>query len=118
MTRKLVLVVDDEIDIVEIWQEVIEDLGHKVLTAYNGNDAVSLLKAHQFDLIITDMNMPGSDGMVILKHVANAERKPKIIVSSGFSEYEKLVSKFDIDKFMLKPFQLENEINYLAKLLQ
>ena len=115
MREKLILVVDDEISIVEIWQEVFNEMGHKVMIAHNGNSAVSMIKKYDFDLVLTDMKMPGSDGIVILKHVSNIDLKPMIVVSSGYVEYQDITEKFNIEKIMPKPFVLEEEIKYFEE---
>ena len=114
---KNILVVDDEIAIIEIWQEIIQMIGHTSFTAQNGDNAVALLKQNRIDLIITDLNMPHSDGMVVLDYVASLESAPKVIVSSGFLDNEALTDKYTIEKIIPKPFDLVTEIKYLESLL-
>jgi two-component system NtrC family response regulator len=115
--KKKILVVDDESSIVEIWKEVFEALGHEVSTAHNGDNGVKLIKETDFDLILTDMKMPGSDGTVILDHVANIEKNPKLILSSGYIQEDDLITKYNIDKFIQKPFSIEKELIAIQQLL-
>jgi DNA-binding NtrC family response regulator len=61
--------------------------------------------------------MPGSDGIVILDHIAKSEKNPKMIVSSGHVAYDNILEKYNIDMFIQKPFLLENEIVYIEEIL-
>lgn len=115
--EKKILVVDDEFAIVEIWKEVFEAKGYDVSTANNGEAAVASIKESDFDMILTDMKMPGSDGTVILDHIAKSEKNPKMVVSSGFVESDNLLSKYKVDMFIQKPFLLEKEIVSIEELL-
>lgn len=117
MKEKYILVVDDEISIIEIWNELLCFMGHQVSTAQNGDAAVSLIKKQHFDLIITDMKMPGSDGLVVLEYVSKIEKKPKVIVSSGFVEYQNIAENYNIEKIITKPFVLEDEMLFIEKIL-
>lgn len=117
MKVKSVLVVDDEIEILEIWMEVIANLGHTVYSARNGDSAVEIIKEIDLDLIITDMQMPGSDGMTILKYLVTLEEKPKIIVSSGHIQDLNLMVDYKIERMIPKPFDLVVEMEYIDRLL-
>ena len=59
-------------------------------TAANGNEAIEILKKEAFDLIITDIKMPASDGFDILTYIQNTEDKnsPLCILLSSFEEFE------------------------------
>ena len=117
MKVKSVLVVDDEIEILEIWMEVIANLGHTVYTARNGDAAVDIIKEIDLDLIITDMQMPGSDGMTILKYLVTLEERPKIIISSGHIQDSNLMVDYKVEKLIRKPFDLVVEMKYINSLL-
>ena len=114
---KKILVVDDEFSIVEVWKEILELSGHEVSTANNGNNGVELIAENDFDMIITDMKMPGSDGLVILDYISKSEKNPKMVVSSGYVEYDNILSKYNVDMFIQKPFLLEKEIDNIRELL-
>lgn len=117
MEKKNILVVDDEFAIVEVWKEIFEARGYDVSTAHNGDAAVVSIEESDFDLILTDIKMPGSDGIVILEHIAKSEKNPKMIVSSGYVEYDTILEKYKIDMFIQKPFLLENEIVNIEEIL-
>jgi CheY-like chemotaxis protein len=74
--RQVVLVVDDEPEIAELTAEVLADDGFEVDTAENGLAALEKLKARRYDLIVSDLNMPGLDGPGLYREVA--ERFPHL----------------------------------------
>jgi len=64
-----VLVVDDEPGIVEVLRAILQGIGYTVETAGNGREAVEQLRTHQYDLVLSDLSMPGMDGEALYKHV-------------------------------------------------
>lgn len=64
---KLVLIADDEAALLEVMSSVVEELGHRVVCASNGTDALALAHAHQPDLVISDHMMPGLSGVELLR---------------------------------------------------
>jgi len=68
MTNKL-LVVDDEEGIREVLEITLTDAGYEVLTAENGFSGLDMVKTHNPDIVLTDIRMPGMDGMALLKTV-------------------------------------------------
>jgi len=81
MTR--VIVIDDEEDIRITLKEVFRRAGFEVEVASNGNDGMNLLREHGADLVITDIIMPGSDGVETAHNIRTEFPKTKIIVMSG-----------------------------------
>jgi len=57
-----ILVVDDEVDIAEILRDILTPAGHRITLTHNGLDALRRLDAEPFDLVLTDLKMPGLDG--------------------------------------------------------
>ena len=85
------LIVDDEKSILENIQKAIpwEELGiETVFTAQNGSDALSLLEAYHIDLLISDIRMPGMDGLTLLKHVRAVYPNIRCILLSAYGEFE------------------------------
>lgn len=83
---KLVLVVDDEAALLEVYATVVSDLGHRVLTANDGQEALALARAHQPDLIISDHMMPRLSGLDLLRLIRAEEAlalTPFILVTAA-----------------------------------
>ena len=67
MGAETILVVDDDEDILDLIERHLSNRGYEVLTAYDGEQAISLLDKLMFDLVITDLKMPKFDGMEVQK---------------------------------------------------
>lgn len=61
--KNKILVVDDEADILHIWQWILSRAGYDVITASGGKEAIALAKSQRPDLIILDITMPGMNGV-------------------------------------------------------
>ena len=78
-----ILIIDDEEDIRDALQMVLESVGHEVKVASNGNEAVELQRGEPADLIITDVIMPGKDGVETIKEIRQEFPGIRIIAISG-----------------------------------
>jgi CheY-like chemotaxis protein len=85
--KKTILVVDDEVDLCEILQFDLEDSGYSVFTAYRAAEALEILQKQSIDLIVSDIRMPGGDGVYLLNEVRGKHfEKPPVIFVSGFAD--------------------------------
>jgi CheY-like chemotaxis protein len=78
-----ILVVDDEPDICEILQEILHQAGHQVRVAPDGDSALAVLRGEPFDLILTDIFMPGKEGIETIMEIRRDFPGIKIIAMSG-----------------------------------
>ncbi len=86
-SQKTILVVDDEVDLCEILQFDLEDSGYSVRTAYRAGEALDVLQKNAIDLIVSDIRMPGGDGVYLLGEVRKRHfEHPPIIFVSGFAD--------------------------------
>lgn len=110
----LVLVADDEEPTLEILASVIEDLGHQVLAARDGAEALRLARDHNPDLIITDFMMPGCNGLELIRAVradADLAAVPVILISAATP-----AAAVEATRFFAKPLHLgdlEEEVERL-----
>ena len=116
------LIVDDEKSILENIQKAIpwEELGiETVFTAQNGSDALSLLEAYHIDLLISDIRMPGMDGLTLLKHVRAVYPNIRCILLSAYGEFEyaRTALTLGIENYLLKPLSVEELIASIQKSL-
>jgi PAS domain S-box-containing protein len=85
MTNKL-LVVDDEEGIREVLEITLTDAGYEVLTAENGFTGLDMVKTYKPDIVLTDIRMPGMDGMALLKSVKRLFPDIEVIMITGFGD--------------------------------
>ena len=105
-----ILLVDDEMDILEVTGLYLEMEGHHISKASGGNQALSILKAQNFnfDLVISDVRMPEGDGIFLLEEIKkNNTEKPPVLLVSGFLEIskEECLEKGALD-LLGKPFEM------------
>lgn len=81
-----VLIVDDNVELAENLREIVEDTGACVLLAKNGNEALVYLCEQTVDLIITDMRMPGMDGITLIENLSKKGSRVPVIVMTAYSE--------------------------------
>jgi CheY-like chemotaxis protein len=109
-SNHLVLVVDDNKHMARCLAEMIEILGVNCHTAYEGEQAMEMLKLHDYTLVVADSNMPGISGFSLLKHIKqNHERTKVAIMSLRDSEStQNIVAKGRADFYLPKPFKTED----------
>lgn len=78
-----ILLVDDNIDILRTHGAVLRRSGYEVVTAADGDIALQLAEQYEFDLVITDILMPGKEGIEIIIELRNRISDQKIIAMSG-----------------------------------
>ncbi len=82
-----IMLVDDDEDFRDILARSFQRLGYQVLTASGGNDALEMIKAQPIDVIISDVRMPGGDGVQLLDRVKELRPEtPIILLMSGFTD--------------------------------
>ena len=117
---KKILVVDDEELLREILMEELSYYGADVIGAENGTVAFDLIKRQKFDAIITDVRMPGGNGIILIKNINNyfSEDKPKVFICSGYNDITLAeIGLLGISYTFNKPFDRENFIQVISKSL-
>jgi CheY-like chemotaxis protein len=111
--------VDDEETVRAIGSEMLRTLGFKVITANDGKEAIDLYKANPgLFCVIMDLTMPHMDGDQAFRELKVLDPAVKVIMSSGYSEYEvtqKFVGK-GLAGFIQKPYRLSVVSEMLTKL--
>ncbi len=78
-----ILIIDDNKDVLDVFKQILVDEGYSVSTACNGTEGIEKFNKDCFDLVITDVNMPGMSGFDILENVKNAVPVVPIILMSS-----------------------------------
>jgi two-component system response regulator PilR (NtrC family) len=105
----LILVVDDEPGIREMVKAALRYDGHSVVVAASGNEALGLLKKDSFDLLVTDLSMPGMSGVDLLREASvEAPDLPAIVVTAyGSKESAIEAMRHGAVNYLEKPFDVE-----------
>jgi DNA-binding response OmpR family regulator len=105
MTSRRILVVDDDVKTVELVKLYLNRDGYKVLTAYDGIEALNIAREKHPDLIVLDLMLPGCDGLEICRTLKNESDVPIIMLTARTTEDDKLTGlNLGADDYMTKPF--------------
>jgi signal transduction histidine kinase/CheY-like chemotaxis protein len=107
--QPLILVVDDEPEIVGLAKEILGSLG-RVEGAGSGKEALALLQAQPFDLVLTDLMMPEMGGMELVQQLRLHRPEALAIVFTGYANYQDAVAAVKMGAFDYLPKPLEPEI--------
>jgi len=109
-----ILVIDDEKSIVLIIAAALTKSGFNVEKATNGLEGIKKFDEGYFDLVITDLQMPGLDGNGVVRHIRNSERQSTPVVSISATPW--YLQSDDFDAFILKPFSIKTLIDTVNEL--
>ena len=116
--QKLIMVVDDEMEIRSIINDILVEEGYKSIVASSANEARQLLIRHTPDLVFLDIWMPDEDGITLLKEWAEDQSKQfPVIMISGHATIETAIkaTKLGAADFIEKPISIENLFNAIDK---
>jgi two-component system alkaline phosphatase synthesis response regulator PhoP len=105
MASRTILVVDDDLKTVELVKLYLNRDGYKVLTSYDGIDALHIARRSHPDLIVLDLMLPGCDGLEICRALKNESDVPIIMLTARTTENDKLKGlDLGADDYVTKPF--------------
>ncbi len=114
-----ILFVEDEQDLVTIISDTLTKLKANFETANNGQLALDKFKEfNDFDLIVTDINMPVMNGLELIKNIRDINKDIPVIIMSAHTEpeYIKSAEELGVDNYLLKPFDFIKFINLISEL--
>ena len=115
-----ILVVDDENYMREIVRHALEDTGFQVEEAADGKAALQMIRRYPYDVIVTDLRMPGSPGEKILEEALSIFPETIVIIMTGFGNIQTAVEAIRCGAYdyLPKPFQLDELVMRVEKGLQ
>ena len=104
-----ILVIEDERSLCETIVRSLRRLAYSVDFCYDGNNAIELLCSERYDLVLLDLNLPGADGMTVLRTLRQTDRDTKVLILSARSEVADKVEGLDAgaNDYLSKPFHLD-----------
>jgi len=113
--KKVILIVEDEPDFVEICKSLLEETGYEILVAINGKQGIEAIQKNHVDMILSDGKMPLSDGYTLLNWVrSHCPNMPFILMTGYLERSEAEFAQLGIDGMFEKPFDL----NILVKFIE
>ena len=105
MSNKKVLVVDDDVKTVELVKLYLNRDGYRVITAYDGVEALRLAREAHPDLIVLDLMLPGMDGLEVCRTLRGESDVPIIMLTARTTDEDKLTGLgLGADDYVSKPF--------------
>lgn len=120
MIKPRILIADDEDIIIQLIKRVLTDKGYEVETAENGSVAVEKLKTNAFNLLVTDLKMPGLTGTDVLKQIKITNPYIEVILVTGYPTIEAAVEALKIGAFdfICKPFDINELVSTVERCLR
>ena len=122
MTMDRILVVDDDRDIVRLVRSYLEKAGYQVLTAYDGESALRVLRTEKPQLLILDLMLPDRDGWDVARMVrsdSNIAATPIIMLTARVEDNDKIVGlEIGADDYITKPFNPREVVARVRALLR
>ena len=110
-----VLVIDDEKGIWQIIRQALTQFGHNVETATDGQEGIRKFDDGSFDIVITDIRMPGIDGNGVVKHIRKSDKQSIPVI--GISGTPWLMENNAFDMVLAKPFPLKELVESIGSLV-
>ena len=114
-----ILVVDDEEGARELFNTILTDEGYEVTLANDGRDALSCMQGNSFDLVVTDIKMPGMDGLQLLQELRKAGSQADVIMVTAYGEVESYLKAMSLGaaEYINKPIRIKELKRIVNKVL-
>ncbi len=105
---KKILLVDDEESIQLLYHEEFEEEGYEVIAALNGEEALTKYKENAPDLVILDIQMPGMNGIEVLRQMKMIDSTVPVILSSAYPEFKQDLGAWASEEYVVKSADLDD----------
>jgi len=120
-SRGRILCVDDDRMVLEMVKLLLEHYGYEIVTALSPFEALEIFqaKAHEFDLVLTDMKMPGMDGIELSRKLLQREPRMPILMCSGSCSQidEKELINAGVKGLIPKPFSIRRSAKIIDEMI-
>ena len=115
-----ILLVEDNQTIGQNIQKYLELEGYSVLRVQNWSYANEVVKHQEFDLVLLDLMLPGTDGLVVAKTIKHHQEQTRILMMTAKGQLEDKLEGFEVwaDDYLVKPFDLEELVARIEALLR
>ena len=115
-----ILVIDDEKSQREILKDILVDAGYSVVIAENGEQGIHYAVNDKFNLILTDLKMPGKDGLDVLKEIRQSDPEMQVIIMTAFGTIPGAVNaiKGGAYDYLTKPFKKDELLHVVSRAVE
>lgn len=115
-----VLIVEDDPDLRASLSDVLELEGYEVRAVSSGSEAIEVAASHEFDLVVTDIKMPGTDGLSALETVKQGNPEIAGIVITGYSteDFALRAARMKVENYLKKPFSIADFLATVERLAE
>ncbi len=106
MAHEKILLIDDEENILMLYQQELLEDGYQVLTAQNAREGIDKIKEEQFDLVVMDIRMPAMDGLEALGRILGLKKDIPVILNTAYSNYKDDFMSWAADAYVVKSSDL------------
>jgi excisionase family DNA binding protein len=117
LERARVLVVDDEQPVRDLIAKTLTMADYEVDAAEDGPTAIERLKSKDYDLMITDLKMPGMDGLTVIRHARRMYPTLPVVIITGYSTEASAIEAINLGVcgYLTKPFRLPRILSVAAR---
>jgi len=120
MAGEKIIIVDDEADVLDLCSRILAADGYQIKTAHNGYKAIEIATQEHFDLLLTDVKMPGLTGLEIAQTLKKYDPNIICVTMTGYSTIDMVIEalRLGVDEFITKPFTTQELSLIIAKALE
>lgn len=120
VTKRKILLIDDEPDLLELIKEILEREGYQIFCASNGAAGILLNEQENPDLIVLDLRMPDMDGIETLQHIRKTDDQVIVVILTGYGCPDTIRDAVDLNvsEYLSKPFENEELVSVISKALE
>lgn len=122
LKTKTILYVEDDLELQKNISLILKNFFDKVLIASDGDEAYDIYLENQntIDIMITDINMPNTDGIQLCKHIREYQKELPIVILSAYTNTDYLLDSIDLNvlTYITKPFTTQKTLGLLDKFLE
>lgn len=118
LRNEKILIIDREPDIRKALETLLRKHGYQAMSASNGEEAMDTLKSDTFDLVIMDINMPGTNGLQVMRNIKELEEAIEVIVLTGLNSINNAVHALRAEgafDFLSKPLENYEQLTISVK---
>ncbi len=120
MTQARILVADDKENFAKLFRKILPEAEFDVVTAYDGSRALALVAADPFDVVVSDIKMPGADGLTVLRETKRVQPDTEVILMTAYGSVQSAIDAMKAGAFdyLIKPFDPDEAVLAVQRALE